>query len=248
MNYRRDSILKSGEISWRCSLNRQKRKAKIRTDADSTTILSGTLDHNHPASDRSLERKLVRNGVKRKTAEDISSRPAKVIKNELFASNEENLKPSDITSLRQALYRERRKKFPKLPSSIEEVSDVLNFLKPINTSKDEDLLLVNDADSRIVIFSSPTNLKFLCDDVSEIYADGTFKCCPKFFTQLYTIHGSKNGHYLQLGYCLLPNKSEQCYLTMIDLLKGCISEQGLSFQPEKINFDFEIAAHSAFRA
>jgi hypothetical protein len=51
-----------------------------------------------------------------------------------------------------------------LPSSIEEVSDVLNFLKPINTSKDEDLLLVNDADSRIVIFSSPTNLKFLCDD------------------------------------------------------------------------------------
>jgi hypothetical protein len=75
-------------------------------------------------------------------------------------------------------------------------------LKPINTSKDEDLLLVNDADSRIMIFSSPTNLKFLCDDVSEIYADGTFKWCPKFFTQLYTIHGSKNGHYLQLGYCL----------------------------------------------
>jgi hypothetical protein len=35
---------------------------------------------------------------------------------------------------------------------------------------------------------------------------------------------------------------------MIDLLKGCISEQGLSFQPGKINLDFEIAAHSAFRA
>jgi hypothetical protein len=118
--------------------------------------------------------------VKRKATEDISSRPAKVItNNELFASNEENLKPSDITSLRQALYRERQKQFPKLPSSIE-VSDVLNFLKPINTSKDEDLLLVNDADSRIVIFSSPTNLKFLCDDVPEIYADGTFKCYPKF--------------------------------------------------------------------
>jgi hypothetical protein len=61
----------------------------------------------------------------------------------------ENLKPRDITSLRQALYRERQKQFPKLPSSIE-VSDVLNFLKPINTSKDEDLLLVNDADSRTV--------------------------------------------------------------------------------------------------
>jgi hypothetical protein len=74
--------------------------------------------------------------VKRKATEDISSRPAKIIKNELFASNGENLKPSDITSLCQALYRERQNKFPKLPSSIEEVSDVLNFLKPINTSKD----------------------------------------------------------------------------------------------------------------
>jgi hypothetical protein len=139
-------------------LNRQKCKAKIRTYADSTRILSRPLDHNHPASDRSLERKLVRNRLKWKATEDISSRPAKVIKNELFASNEEIIKPSYITNLRQALYRERRKKFPKLPSSIEEVSDVLNFLKPINTSKDEYLLLVNDADSRIVISSSPTNL------------------------------------------------------------------------------------------
>jgi hypothetical protein len=51
-----------------------------------------------------LERKLVRNRVKRKATEDISSRPAKIIKNELFASNGENLKPSDITSLCQALY------------------------------------------------------------------------------------------------------------------------------------------------
>ena len=55
--FRRDSILKYGEISWHCFLNRQKYKAKIRIDADSTRIVSGTLDHNHPASDRSLERK-----------------------------------------------------------------------------------------------------------------------------------------------------------------------------------------------
>ena len=55
--FRRDSMLKSGGISWRCSLNRQKCKAKIRTGADSTRILSGTLDHNHPARDRSFGKK-----------------------------------------------------------------------------------------------------------------------------------------------------------------------------------------------
>ena len=52
--FRRDSILKYGEISWHCFLNRQKYKAKIRIDADSTRILSGTLDHNHPVRDRSF--------------------------------------------------------------------------------------------------------------------------------------------------------------------------------------------------
>jgi hypothetical protein len=157
-----------------------------------------------------LERNLVRNRVKRKATEDISSRPAKVItNNELFASNDENLKPSDITSLRQALYRERPNKFPKLPSSIEEVSDILNFLKPINTSKDEDLLLVNDADSRIVIFSSPTNLKFFVMMFLKYMLTEQLNIAPTFFNQLQnTIHKFKNGHCLQLMYCLLPNKSQ----------------------------------------
>ena len=114
--------------------------------------------------------------------------------------SEENVQPADLKSVRQALYRERWKKYPKIPKSREETIDALTMLSPILTSKGEDFLLVNDRETGIVIFSRPKNLKCLCNDVTEMYADGTFKCCPKFYTQLYTIHGYKNGHYVPLVY------------------------------------------------
>jgi hypothetical protein len=51
----------------------------------------------------------------------------------------------------------------------------------------------------------------------SVFADGTYKC-PKYFKQLYTIHGFKNGHYIPLVFCLLPSKSEACYRKMFSLL------------------------------
>jgi hypothetical protein len=45
--FRKDSILKCGYISWRCTSNRQKRKVKVRTDLDASKVASGNLTHNH---------------------------------------------------------------------------------------------------------------------------------------------------------------------------------------------------------
>jgi hypothetical protein len=44
------------------------------------------------------------------------------------------------------------------------------------------------------MFTTMTNLNFLFSDISDIFMDGTFKCCPKYFEQLYTLHGFKNRH------------------------------------------------------
>ena len=33
----------------------------------------------------------------------------------------------------------------------------------------------------------------------------------RYFCQLYTIHGLKNGNYVPLVFCLLPSKTEICY-------------------------------------
>jgi hypothetical protein len=78
---------------------------------------------------------------------------------------------------------------------------------------------VNDAESGIVIFSCNTNLKCLCNEMCDIFIDGTFKYCPKFFFQLYSIHGCKNGNYIPLVFALLPLKTEECYNKMWDLLR-----------------------------
>ena len=48
----------------------------------------------------------------------------------------------------------------------------------------------------------------------RIFIDGTFKYCPKYFYQLYTVHGLRNGHFIPLVYALLPGKSEVNYRDM----------------------------------
>ena len=79
----------------------------------------------------------------------------------------------------------------------------------------------------MVILSCATNLKILTNTVDEIFVDGTFECCPKFFYQLYTIHGLSNGHYIPLVYALLPGQSEDNYRNMWTCLTHICSAMNL---------------------
>ena len=96
----------------------------------------------------------------------------------------------------------------------------------------------------VVIITCPTNLYFL-NDVNFIYMDGTFEYCPKHFTQLYTIHGYKNGIYTPLVFGLLPDKNSETYIIFLELLKKNMLNLGLQFQPQNIVLDFERAMHAA---
>ena len=113
-----------------------------------------------------------------------------------------------MCSIAQSLYRERRKVYPVLPKSREDVHAALDSMATL-TSEDEEFVQVNSIETGIVILSCLSNLKFLVNSVEEIFFDGTFKCCPKYFYQLYTIHGLRNGHFIPLVYmyALLPGKS-----------------------------------------
>jgi hypothetical protein len=51
----------------------------------------------------------------------------------------------------------------------------------IKTNKDEPFVLHNDRETGIIIFSCTSNLRCLCNEVQEIFIDGTFKCCSKYF-------------------------------------------------------------------
>ena len=128
--------------------------------------------------------------TKQKATEDISQRPSKVIRSVLCDIQEDHLQPKNLRSTSQAMYRERRKRHPSNPKRRNDVFEALRGLSA-KSSKGENLLMVSDSDYGIVIFTTMANWNFLCSDISDIFMDGTFKCCPKYFEQLYTLHGFK---------------------------------------------------------
>lgn len=96
----------------------------------------------------------------------------------------------------------------------------------IETNKFENVLQVNDAENGIIIFTCISNLQCLCD-VSEIFMGGTFRYCPKFYKQLNTIHGYKDGNYIPLVFMLLSGKCKEIY-------HSCISALIKNFVPRRI--------------
>lgn len=100
---------------------------------------------------------------------------------------------------------------------------------------------IDDAE-RILIFSSDENLDLLVRH-RQWLADGTFKCSPSVFYQLFTLHVHISGSVLPVLYALLPNKTKQTYQRM--LMEFSKLRQ---FNPETILTDFEQAMLNAFRS
>jgi hypothetical protein len=118
--------------------------------------------------------------------------------------------------IRKNIYNARRAKLAPLPKNLKAVQEALDSMS-VKTIHDEEFLILNDRNNEIVIFSCFANLKFLCS-VDTIYVDGTFDYCPKYFYQLFTVHGYKNGQYVPLVFALLPSKKTATYTTYSSLL------------------------------
>jgi len=105
-------------------------------------------------------------------------------------------------------------------------------------------LLVNDEKKNIEMFSCETNLHFL-SPIHVIYVDGTFRSAPKFFYQLFTIHGLSNGHYMPLAFFLLASKHQTSYEDVSSHTVSDAAKLGVNVFPTVVYADFETAIHSA---
>ena len=212
ISYRISNTLKLGDVVYRCTT--KSCKMSITTDKDGTRVLKTKNQHTCESSqsDRKTETHVLRIRSRKKSG-DITKRPSQIIRTELQTMDEQTLQSADLKNVAKAVYRERRKKRPTLPKNRKDVHDVIDEVNT-KTNKDESLLLINDCDAEIIIFSTYHNMECLCNSISELFIDGTFKRCPRYFYQLYTIHGCKNGNYVPFLYCLLPSKSEACYSKM----------------------------------
>ena len=95
-------------------------------DAETSCIIHIKNDHNHEGDDRKLERQELRINAKRKTREDPTARPSKIIRKELTSIDENFLHQDDLKNVSKAIYRERRKRHPTLPRSREDLHTTIS--------------------------------------------------------------------------------------------------------------------------
>ncbi len=136
---------------------------------------------------------------------------------------------------------------PALPKSLPDVHKALEEIsQSLITNRGENILLVNDAETNIVCFATKSNLEYLSKQ-NKIFVDGTFKCCTKYFTQLFTVHVIQNGYYIPLIFSLLANKQSSTYEKLFLILKKECEQISTCFKPNEIVADFETAIHTAAR-
>ncbi|XP_067676265.1 uncharacterized protein [Haliotis asinina] len=144
-------------------------------------------------------------------------------------------------SVNTILYRQRHKTLPRLPESRPEINLEDKYAK--TDGGDQFLHRVN---ADILIFTTDKNIEHLCT-ASTVFCDGTFYTCPKLFDQIYCVHAQVFCHMVPLVYCLLSNRSAECYTQMFEYLCDLAGRQGLQFAPHTVQLDFERAAHNAVR-
>lgn len=154
-----------------------------------------------------------------------------------------NLKNHDLELTRRNIYAVRRSLHDRLPINRSEVHQAINQLN-LTSADGHPLTLVNDPYNEIIIFGTVDILRYICS-LKKIYMDGTFRCSTKFFLQMFIIHGIKNGNYIPLLFCLLPNKEQQTYEVLFrTIIRKCM-EINEVLHPSSITVDFEKAIHLA---
>ncbi|KAK3757730.1 hypothetical protein RRG08_010888 [Elysia crispata] len=231
----------SATISWKCANWKEKCPARCLTDHSLTTIFDLKSDHNHTQPPcHSIAKQDLQNRCKKRSLHNTDERPAKVIIQELQA-DKVDIVPREYSSIRKAIYIARRSVKPKLPRDIDET---IHVLEEGNFDKPDDFTYATK--NKVVMMTFEKNYQYFTND-SPLFGDGTFKCSPQFFFQLYIFHVERLGYYMPMFYFLLPNKKQETYEVMLGLLIDECQKRGLIFSPSRINLDFESATHQAFK-
>ena len=115
----------------------------------------------------------------------------------------------------------------------------------ITQSEKEFLRYDNKSKSnRIMIFVDDDAFEILSES-SEWFMDGTFKCSPKQFMQMYTIHAFVFNTTLPFVYISTQRKTESTYREAIGVLKNLAKHKSVTLNPTKVMADFEKARTKA---
>lgn len=239
----------TGERGWRCCGRNSKCKVKLYTVSSENLFsrVEGEHDHN-PVEDATINRVTISNAVKR-NVDILNERPSKLICKEIVKSPStlNTLTRYDMRLIRNNIIATRLKSgLPKLPKSSDELQLALNEIE-IKTTNEVEFLLTNDIEKGFVVFSTETNLKYLCKQ-ETFFIDGTFEYAPKDFQQVVTIHSYDKGSYVPLVFALLKDKKKDTYVNILESIQRECERRDLVFKPKTFVIDCESAIHESIKA
>lgn len=228
-------------VRWRCTKNNC--SGIIRTDTAIKTILSeGQHDHSR-LEEFVIKKKEISVSCKRKAADDVHAQPRKIVRTVLGSVENNELTYEDVQNVKQQIYRTKRKFLPPIPKNL---LDCYNYVTENNLDpkSGEQFVFLKYG---IILITWTLNIFF--GDICDCFvADGTFSYAPRFFAQMYTVHGYKNGYYIPVFHVFLENKTQLVYENMWKLyteVRATVTTY--PFYPRKILIDFEFAMLQAIK-
>ena len=209
--YRMDKENKSSHLCVKRSCN-----ARCKTDVNDLMIIDNQrMDHSHePEEERTLQRQKLRQECKKRYLEETTERPKKVIITELGKKEKtetDKLLPEDVSSVRRSVYRARRKTQPKLMKSREETHEYLTEYS-LTSTNGEKMIYVNDGSSGIIMFTTNSNMRYICQSDVEIFCDGTFKYCPRLLSIIHIFRFQKWSIHAVCILVVIAIKEQACLL------------------------------------
>ena len=234
---RKDRPGMNGERTWRCRMQRKYRcSASIKTK-DGIIQGDGLPTHSHigdPVKNNVLR---VQSLIRSKASTSLETTRT-VVAESLVGLNQDVLQRLPKRSTLDDNIRSKR----RAENPVEPNPQDLRFEIPERFHN----VLLHDTGAedpaRILTLGSRELLQVL-DGENVWLGDGTFAVVPTIFYQLYTIHAKVGNNYPPIVYFLLPNKEQNTYVRMLDVLKTLLPD---TF-PEIMLLDFENAAQNAFR-
>lgn len=226
---------------WKCTeYDRFKCRARCHTEGEAIVTVSS---HNHVPDAAKVEvRKVMEKAkAKAKTTQESTHQIVAGTLRETSTAVAGQLPP--VRAMKQTVRRARRQDGVPLsnPANLDDLVIPEAYKKTIKGAE----FLKYDSGAgphRFLIFTTSENLQ-LMSQCENWYADGTFKCTPPLFNQLYTIHAVKYSNVIPTVFILMTDRSATSYIRVLTELNNLNS----ALQPKTVMTDFEQAALLAFK-
>lgn len=169
--FRKGRLTKDGQ-KWRC--NQPECRMTLLTDAAGDELIKiseGTHSHDREVN---LPRQYLTSSVKRKAVDDITEKPAKLLRTEIAAAPADirrQLTRADVCSVRTSIYRSRHSTTKYSPKNIQYLNDAVDDVKMKSADEDQPPL-INDGAKNIVIFTDGNDFRFFLE-----YKSGRIERC-----------------------------------------------------------------------